>query len=121
MSRTDKDRPYFVLLTDATLRRRERHDHRFQVCDLDPSRLERPYDPSLTNTCYLSLVAERYGTSTPKWKRDHHWHNPQRVRERVELGQFLKAHRAGDNLEDADFPCPQGRRGSRHRRHNRPS
>ena len=30
MSRTDKDRPYWVIMNDRTLGRIERHDHRFQ-------------------------------------------------------------------------------------------
>lgn len=45
----------------------------------------------------------------PKWFVDHLWHNPERVRERDDLRALRDEYNRHGNLEDGDFPCWQAR------------
>ena len=45
----------------------------------------------------------------PRWYIEHVWHNPERVRERDQLGKMVKEYNAMGELDDADFPAHQSR------------
>lgn len=66
-----------------------------------------PVRPSWRQARWLHL------SPTPKWFIDHHWNNPERVRTRDVLGKFVKEYNATGEIDDADFPCYQGRHGAR--------
>ena len=50
-----------------------------------------------------------FGSHVPGWYVDHVWHNPERVRERDQLGKMVKEYIATGGIEDGDFPNWQAR------------
>lgn len=55
----------------------------------------------------------RHIPPTPKWFVDHHWNNPERVRERDQLGKMVKEFNATGMVADGDFANYRGRHGAR--------
>lgn len=133
MSRTDKDRPWRVRASDPHQPgRRASHYHTRRLnqkgafaehfaedgllaeCDLPDFHDRRPSPPgwraavSEGTWCTWQLehyVFSPYGVGgVPKWYVDYTWNNPERVRERSELGAARQRYNAGDDLEDFDFP-----------------
>lgn len=45
-----------------------------------------------------------FGHPVPGWYIEHVWHNPERVRERDQLGKMVKEYNATGGIEDDDFP-----------------
>jgi hypothetical protein len=126
MSRTDRDRPYRVRAADPHEPRVAVHSHvpRWSRrpkagdadydCDLPDYHDRTPEDATTRRytwnspNCYWQMpywVFSPYGGGPPKWYRDHVWTNPERLRERLELGEARKRWNAGDLLEDFDFAC----------------
>lgn len=111
MSRTDKDRPYWVRSEDPLEPREEYHYHHdwrgnALECDLDaPAK----YKPSLYSNCGYRLRASPYTSGPPAWYRNHVWHDPERVRMRDELGEVRKLANAGEELDDVDVASWQHR------------
>ena len=112
MSRTDKDRPYRVLLRDETLHPRVRHDHRFGECNVGVFDYRGQYGAREWPMCDLYLPNERVYDSPPKWFTDHLWNGPERVRVRDKLGEARKLANAGEMDDDFDFPNYQARNGA---------
>jgi hypothetical protein len=108
MSRTDKDRPYWMRYDNY----RPVHHWTCSVgrepCSLPPELYEGQahYRRRLT-ACYWDAPDERHfwQQAPPKWYIDHNWHNPERVRERDTLRRIAQDYNAnGDTeLEMANF------------------
>lgn len=45
-----------------------------------------------------------FGHPVPRWYIEHVWHNPERVRERDQLGKMARQYNAEGELDDGDFP-----------------
>lgn len=56
-----------------------------------------------------SRMHKLFGSHVPGWYVDHVWHNPERVRERDQLGKMVKEYNATGGIEDGDFPNWQAR------------
>jgi len=85
MSKTDKDRPYWVKTYDSKVKnRRARHMHgtvpwtngTHYDCDIDE--FVKGRKANWHKTCDYVLPHNEYGDSVPKWYVDYIYHNPSR-------------------------------------------
>lgn len=120
MSRTRKHAPYWTYATwwepAHGLWCNRRYD-----CNLPehPVRHAGRRPNRVTHMCTWEAKWPRYrdmhllfGTNTHRWFIEHYWHNPERVRERDQLGKMAKEYNATGGIEDGDFPCWQARHGA---------
>jgi len=123
MSRTDKDRPYWVKVRDRRVPTVERHWHHGlrwrrwrQIngtgCDLAEFDAATDRTAKQWFNCERHLAAEyhrRYHRDgpAPRWFTHHVWFEPERVRERDRLGEIVKEYHAHREVEDYDFPNHQ--------------
>lgn len=98
MSRTDKDRPYWVKTNDPTLDRDVDHYHHPRwrapnddgVCDLGPTPQARKERWSRSCSYSLPFHEARWHTAPPGWYVNHVFHAPERVRTRDVLREAAK-------------------------------
>ena len=101
MSKTDKDRPYWVRCNDSTERRRIRHYHHDWrrkeelECDLiDPAPRAARASSYVSRRCHYEpavwTLRDMFGKTVPKWYVDHVYHNPLRRDARDVLREAAK-------------------------------
>jgi hypothetical protein len=110
MSRTDKDRPNWVVrhVENHPIQ----HDHRHGECVKQTLAHGRTRDPRATCEPAYGDGTERrpHGVIGPGAEEIHQlYHVPERRRERDELHRLLRAWNAGDALDDHDFANHQAR------------
>lgn len=137
MSRTDKDRPYRVKVTDSTLPLIEHHTHHAHYawsdrhpeagcwstkvehgCDLpdldDPSAAEHATSAGRHACCtrdvaWWSAWRSWRSHGVPRWYRQHTWYEPERARERDVLREAAKEYNGSGDLDGYDLPNHQHR------------
>jgi hypothetical protein len=122
MSRTDKHAPYWTWAVWYEPAHGLWCNRRY-ACNLpdNPVRQAGRGPHVLTNLCTWEPIwpvgycdqARLFGRyNPPRWFRRHVWSAPERVRERVKLGEMAKEHNANGDLDDGDFPNRQHRHGA---------
>lgn len=99
MSRTDKDRPYWV--SDKYVARHVCHQVKI-ACDL-PEFVSVKFTKRSRNFCYWRPYHPNrpiyWNKVPPRWYVLHRYHNPQRVHKRDTLREALKDYNANGNTE----------------------
>lgn len=121
MSKTDKDRPYWVRCNDPLENRYEHH-----TCgrekrsaygkpreDIECS-IDIPQDRARSwwydHPCVYFLHEKIHRINgVPKWFVDYVWNNPERTRVRDDLRELAKEYNATLDIDDYDFPNYQHR------------
>lgn len=116
MSRTDKDRPYWVRVRDKHEKRSESHTHRSWrsreelACDIDQHDAQ-GYNERHDGHCGYQLDLHkgcRYHSSPPGWLVDHLYHEPMRRDARDVLREAAKEWNGSGDTEREPL-SPQNR------------
>ena len=116
MSRTDKDRPLWVLSNDPTVRRRQCHNHvgadgdPIDVCTLDDGAV--PYWDETRRPCTWRFDLYRIVKFPSADYEAMIWWRPQRAATRDRLRLLAKQYRADGEIDDDLEPPPDQHRGS---------
>lgn len=109
MSRTRKDRPYWVRSMDPTEDRSEYHNHDNGVCDIDTTP-GLPWREQSLEDCSYELP---WSHATPPHAYVHaRWWGPQRTSERAACRKLVQQYNGSGDVNDNDVPAPEQTRSS---------